>query len=263
MSLAPPRYIDVPHSAWPAAGAVRLAPGRVDLWWISLSELQGAMARWWATLSADERGRAARYRFERDRARFVAARGALRALLAGYIGEPAGRIALVSDAYGKPRAPAWPELRFNLSHAGERALYAVALGREVGVDIEEIRPELAGRDLAAQFFSAYELGELSRLPAAAWAEGFFNCWTRKEAYVKARGLGLFLDLAQFDVSLAPGEAATLLATRDNPAEAGRWSLHALDAGPGYSAALAVEGGISELRCLRLVDISPEVRHRRG
>lgn len=251
MSLAAPKQIDIPAAAWPAAGAVTLAPGRVDLWWVRLSVLQGAMARWWATLSPDERERAGRYRFERDRAQFVAARGALRALLTGYVGEPAGQIALAAGAYGKPCAPAWPRLRFNLSHAGDRAVYAVALDREVGVDIEELRPELAGRAIAAQFFSAHELRELDRLPSAAWAEGFFTCWTRKEAYIKARGLGLSLDLAQFDVSLAPGEAAALLATRDNPAEAGRWSLHALDAGPGYIAALAAEGSISELRYLRL------------
>jgi 4'-phosphopantetheinyl transferase len=151
---------------------------------------------------------------------------------------------LAYNAYGKPElAPDSnaPPLRFNLSHSHELALFGFAYGREIGIDIEYIRPTFAREQIAAQFFSPRENAALRLLAADQHALGFFNCWTRKEAYIKARGQGLSLPLDQFDVSLTPGEPAVLLQTRDIPQEAARWSLHALAPGPGYLAALAVEG----------------------
>jgi 4'-phosphopantetheinyl transferase len=127
-------------------------------------------------------------------------------------------------------------------------LVAVARGREVGVDIEQVRPEVAEERIPEQFFSPREVEVLRGLPAEQQVQGFFNCWTRKEAYVKAVGEGLSLPLDSFEVSLAPGEPAALLRTRPDPRDAERWVLSALRPGRGYAAALVVEGRPGPLRC---------------
>ena len=139
-------------------------------------------------------------------------------------------------------------LRFNLSHSRGLALYAVALDREVGVDVEFVRDDFAVEEIATSFFSPGEVAALKALPACSRVEGFFNCWARKEAYVKARGEGLSIPLAHFEVSLAPGGRAALLSVLDNRREDLRWSLRGLTPGAGYAAAVAVEGRGLRLAC---------------
>jgi 4'-phosphopantetheinyl transferase len=195
-------------------------------------------------LSADELQRAARFHFPRDRRRYTVARGVLRHILGRYLRRPPSELRFRYSAYGKPAladAFADAEVRFNVSHSHEMALFAVTSGREVGVDIEYLGREIRGEEIAERFFSAHERANLRALPAEMRHQAFFNCWTRKEAYIKAHGEGLSLPLDQFDVSLAPGEPAALLATRSDPQEALRWSLQTLTPGPSYVAALAVEG----------------------
>jgi 4'-phosphopantetheinyl transferase len=231
-------------SAWPPP----LAAGDVHAWRIGLAASAAELSQLESLLTAAERARAARFHFERDARRWTAARAALRALLAGYTGAAPSAIELETGPHGKPRLRgAARDLRFNLSHSGELALCAIALGREVGIDVEEVRADRAGDDIARRFFAPAEVAALAALPAAARVEAFFACWTRKEAYVKARGAGLALGLDRFEVSLAPGSAAALLATHDEPAELERWQLSALDPGPGYAAALVVEGRAA-VRC---------------
>ncbi|MGD2071123.1 MAG: 4'-phosphopantetheinyl transferase superfamily protein, partial [Gemmatimonadota bacterium] len=202
-------------------------------------------------LSPDERARADRFRLPEDHRRFVTVRHALRLVLGGHLGEAPDSIRFRYGPQGKPalEAPgAADAVRFNVSHAGDRALIAVARGREVGVDIERVRLEpVDALDLAERFFSSREAEALASLPPAQVASAFHAGWTRKEAFMKAVGKGLALPLDAFDVSLTPGEPARLLATRWDPAEAERWSLKALDVGPGYAAALAVEGHDWSLR----------------
>jgi 4'-phosphopantetheinyl transferase len=154
------------------------------------------------------------------------------------------------SAYGKPAlGDEFNEegLRFNLSHAGGVALYAVSLSRELGIDLELIRHDYCDERIAEQFFSPREVAALRALPAEMQPEAFFNCWTRKEAYIKARGEGLSLRLDQFAVSLAPGSRAELLDVGGEPQELMRWTLMALDPGPGYVGALAVEGSDWKLK----------------
>jgi len=139
-------------------------------------------------------------------------------------------------------------LCFNLSHADGLALYAVTCGRQLGVDIERVRADLVDAQVAEQFFSPQEVAALRALSGNIQPQAFFNCWTRKEAYIKARGEGLSLPLDQFDVSLAPGEPAALLRTGGEPREVTRWSLKELSPGGDYVAALAVEGHGWRLRC---------------
>jgi 4'-phosphopantetheinyl transferase len=230
----------------PAPHQPTLGPHEVHLWLADLAAASAIAQELLPTLSPDERARAARFRFAQDRERFSAARGILRAILARYLAQPAAAIRFSYTPYGKPALAEHPAICFNLSHAGERAIYAVAQGRPLGVDIEHVRAELASATIAAQFFSAYEVQALGQLAPDDWEQAFFRCWTRKEAYVKARGLGLALALDQFDVTLAAGEAA-LLATRDDPAEAGRWTLYDPGLAPPYVGALAIAGPITTIR----------------
>lgn len=217
----------------------RPAEGEVLLWRASLDAAPAEAL--FATLSPDEHERAGRYRFARDRHRFVAGRGLLRRILAGALGISPSEVRFAYGAYGKPMAEGEPAhgIRFNVSHSGGLFVCAVAAGREVGVDVERIRPDLADEAIARQFFSPSEVAELLATPSERRTEAFLRCWTRKEAYVKATGLGLSLPLDSFDVSLHPEEPAAPLRTRPDPSETGRWILVDLPCPAGYLAALAV------------------------
>jgi 4'-phosphopantetheinyl transferase len=205
------------------------------------------------TLAPDERERAARFRFLKDRQRFIAARGVLREVLARYLNQDPARLEFCYGPSGKPTLAAGMgagELRFNLSHSHGLALYAITRRREIGVDLEYVRPQLAEEQIAERFFSRHEVEALRALPASIQPEAFFHCWTRKEAYIKARGEGLAVPLDSFDVSLAPGEPPALLSVRSDPREAARWSLETLSPGSGYVGAVAAEGSDWSIRLWR-------------
>jgi 4'-phosphopantetheinyl transferase len=239
------------HLWRPPPAALTLSRAEVHVWRAALDPAASCVEQLQRTLSADELHRAARFRFPRDRRRFIVGRGALRDILGRYLGVPPCALGFRYNAYGKPAladVTAEGGLCFNVSHSHELALFAVTCGREVGVDIEYLRQEIACETIAEHFFSARERASLLALPTEVKPQAFFNCWTRKEAYIKAHGEGLSLPLDQFDVSLAPGEPAALLATHSEPREALRWSLQALTPGPGYVAALAVEGQDWHLTC---------------
>ena len=131
-------------------------------------------------------------------------------------------------------------MEFNLSHSGDFALIAVTQGRKIGVDVERIRQGISSHVIAQQYFSKAEVAELQSLPIDQRESAFFTCWTRKEAYIKAQGLGLALPLESFDVSLTPGQPAILRATRPDEKESTRWTLRSLDVDPNYAGAIAVE-----------------------
>ncbi len=230
-----------------------LGDGEVHVWQAGLELVASEIQSLFDLLSADERDRAARFHFPRDRNRFIIARGRLRSLLSRYLGVAPNQLEFDYSPYGKPALSegcGGGSLRFNLSHSHKLALYVVARHREVGIDVEYRRADLADEEIARRFFSPREVSTLLALPAEMRLEAFFNCWTRKEAYIKARGEGLSLPLDQFDVTLAPGEAAALIRTLGDPQEASRWSLAQIFPGPGYSAALAVEGQLGEIKYWR-------------
>jgi 4'-phosphopantetheinyl transferase len=239
------------HLWLPPPAELTLSSAEIHVWRASLDPAASCIERLQSSLSADERQRAARFHFPRDRRRFTVARGVLRDILGRYLGVPPSALAFCYSTYGKPAladVAVATGLRFNVSHSHEMALFAVARGREVGVDIEYLGREIRAEEIAERFFSAHERANLRALPAEVKHQAFFNCWTRKEAYIKAHGEGLSLPLDQFDVTLAPGEPAVLLATRSDPREALSWSLQALTPGPDYVAALAVEGQSWHLTC---------------
>jgi 4'-phosphopantetheinyl transferase len=195
-----------------------------------------------AMLSRDEIERASHFRFEHDRSRFIASRSILRQLLSLYAACEPESISLEYDAWGKPALAAKfadSDIRSNLSHSQGLATYAIARGREVGVDVEMLRPNFATRRIAERFFSRTEVESLRSLPREHQARAFFVCWTRKEAYLKALGRGLSIDLASFDVSLRPEERLALPRCVD----ATRWSLEAFQPCNGYVGAIAVQGPV--------------------
>lgn len=228
----------------PPPGDLSLPIDEVQVWRLSLDLPASRVERLRQTLAPDELGRARRFHFEKDRQRFIVARGLLRLILSRYLDVEPSQLRFSYSDYGKPALippPTHKMLNFNVSHSQGLALYAITRNRQVGIDVEYIRPVPEIKEIAQRFFSAQENAVLRGLPETVKLEAFFNCWTRKEAYIKARGEGLSLPLDQFDVSLAPGEPARLLRVSGDSKEPCCWSLRAMSPVPGYVAALAVKG----------------------
>ena len=226
--------------------ALNLENRQVDVWRLSLGLLTDSVKLTESTLSADEKERAARFHFEADRNQFAIAHGALRNILGRYLHRDPAELTFSINQYGKP-ALVNSNVEFNLSHSGDFVLIAVTQGRKIGVDVERIRQGISSHVIAQQYFSKAEVAELQSLPIDQRESAFFTCWTRKEAYIKAQGLGLSLPLEGFDVSLTPGHPAILRATRPDEKEATRWTLRSLDVDPNYAGAVAVEGSAFDCR----------------
>ena len=161
-----------------------------------------------------------------------------------YLRRSPADVAFQYGTHGKPalaKESGRADVRFNVSHSGDMAVYGIILGREVGVDIEYVRYDFPCREISGRFFSPREVNMLEEVPAPLQREAFFQCWTRKEAYIKARGLGLSLPLNSFDVSLKPSEPPALLESREEGQAASDWDMSSWKPGPGYLAAVIVEG----------------------
>jgi 4'-phosphopantetheinyl transferase len=221
-----------------------LRDDEVHLWRLDLATIASNEDRWQSMLSNEEKQRSSRFHFTVDRQRFVTSRAVLRMLLAAYLNLKPSDIAFSYSEKEKPflASPyADTGLTFNVSHSGEVALLAFTRLRRIGVDVEVLRDNIEIEQIARRFFSAREQEELAGLKSDDKPRGFFRCWTRKEAYIKAVGDGLSLPLAQFDVTLGSTLKSVLLATRPDPDEASHWLLQEINAGDGYAAALCVEG----------------------
>ena len=228
-----------------------LAAEAVHVWRIRLDP-PGDQADAWELLSDEERRRANRLVQERHRRRFVAAHSALRRILAGYTARQARELEFTTGEHGKPALAAAVgdsrrAVEFNLSHSADLALVAVARERPVGVDLERWEREMDHLALATRFFSPVERENLRALAERHddLVDGFFAAWSRKEAYLKARGEGVLRGLHHFDVTLAPGEPARLLADRLDSA-IDRWRMRAIVAELDYSAAIVVADPLEEL-----------------
>lgn len=230
----------------PPPDSLTLDNQHVDVWRLSLDLSVDFVKSIESTLSADEKERAARFHFEADKNRFIVAHGALRKILGRYLQCDPSELTFSVNQYGKP-ALVNSALEFNLSHSGDLALVAVTQGRKIGVDVERVRQGISSHVIAQQYFSKSEVAELQSLPIEQRVAAFFICWTRKEAYIKAQGLGLALPLESFDVSLTPNQPAVLRETRPDTHESARWTLRSLDVDSNYAGALAVEGSALDLR----------------
>jgi 4'-phosphopantetheinyl transferase len=197
------------------------------------------------TLSPEELDRAERYRFGLDRRRFIVAHVALRRLLAGYLGIEPASVRIVSGPRGKPElAPSvssW--LRFNMSRSYGLAVFAVGGDRELGVDVERVRTHMDLQPLVDRVLSVAERGALDQFAPEARRRAFLRYWTRKEACLKALGVGLAVAPHKLDVTndrVKPPARGSIRGLLEPGCE---WSLHDADLSPGYVAALAVEGDL--------------------
>jgi 4'-phosphopantetheinyl transferase len=231
-------FIDEPQFP----GVRELQSDAVHVWRRSLAADPTALERVSDVLSEQERERAARYRVEHARNAFALTRGALRLLLAAYLDQSPQSVRFHIAEYGKPLLDPACDLHFNVSHTEGLALLVFANRRRVGIDVEKIRSQPDALKLAHRFFSERERRQLENLPAQELPAAFFRCWSRKEAYIKARGEGLSLPLHEFDVAVETAPAQILLATRPDPDEARQWMLHDVPVPAGYVAAAGVFTG---------------------
>lgn len=216
----------------------------VHVWAIDLGDADFDASRWQQRLSPEERARAVRFKFERDRSRFVAAHTALRDIIASYLSRPPASLRFSDGPNGKPKLAAPfsnSNIEFNLSHSHERALVAVNEGHEIGVDIEFVRADFDFQEVASHFFTKREITSLNALPQALQRQAFYKCWTSKEAFLKAKGTGLSGQLDEVEIALA-GEHTWITARVTG------WTLSALEPGGGYEAALVRQGGPVEVSC---------------
>ena len=236
--------MEISDAAFRLEARIALPEDEVHLWRVDLAAVAKGEQRWAQILSADERERAARFHFSQDRQFFTATRALLRTILASYVESDAKELVFRYSEKEKPSlspSQSGNQVDFNVSHSGTIALLAFARERALGVDVEQLREDFDHEAIARRFFSEQEQRQLAALAPPERYHGFFRCWTRKEAYIKAQGSGLSLPLHQFDVSLRPGDLNALLTTRPDSTEAEHWSLQEVPAADGYVAALCVRG----------------------
>ncbi len=231
------------------AKELSLPQDELHIWLAPLDVQPQQRAKLRSHLNEDEVSRAERFVFPRDRDHFIVARGRLRELLGKYQHCPPNAVQFKTGRYGKlSLLDNREQLRFNLSHSHGLALYAFCVGHELGIDTEKIQPEFAGEAISRRYFSATEQRELAEMPRELRDTAFFLCWTRKEAYIKARGDGLQIPLDSFDVSLRPGEPETL-----RSADSSRWRMQSFAPTPEFVAAIVMEGEIHSVRFLECGD----------
>jgi len=228
-----------PWNATRIGSVPELEPGSVHLWQTPLEDCASEITIPCELLSRDEQEKALRLREGRPRNDFVVTRGTLRALLAKYLSAAPQEVEFCYGIHGKPLLGGNSNLRFNVSHTQGLAIMAFARDRAVGVDVESMSRKTEVKPLAERFFSDSEWQCLRRLSGQELRAAFFRCWTRKEAYIKAKGDGLALPLRQFDVSIAAGDRDALLATRPDPGEAACWTISDVPVTAEYAAAVAV------------------------
>jgi 4'-phosphopantetheinyl transferase len=230
-------------SSWPA-----LPTDEAHVWLAHLPAARTAMAHLTTLLSRDEAQRAQQFRFDQHRERWQFTRAILRSLLGRYLDATPQKITFALGEHGKPRLerPALRDFHFNTSHSGDYAAFAFTRVADIGVDIEQVREDMTRREeIARRYFAPGEWKHLESLPERERARAFFDLWTRKEAFVKARGDGLFSGLDQFEVSLAN---TSLLRTATGGTI--EWSMSALPEVEGYSGAVVVKASSCVLKFYR-------------
>ena len=238
-----------PSNAWHTPGEIpRVSTIQVHVWKVELNQPPGVVLTLRQSLAPDELARAKRFRLDRDRRRFIVGRAALRDIVSRYLSTDPSHIRFIYGDRGKPRLDTGQsscdtdsELCFNLSHSGELALVAIALGRQVGIDVEFLDPTVDRELLARGSFTPQEQAQLAALPEPLQLRAFFEGWTRKEAFLKVSGQGLSTPLVQIEVSLIPGEPPLLLRAGSDRTEPSRWFLHDIRVDNHHAAAVVVGG----------------------
>lgn len=230
---------------FPAPKILTVRPGDLHVWRV-WCERAGPLEYFQKVLAADEIQRADRFRVEGARRDFIVTRAILRELLGRYLNLQSDEIRLCYGIHGKPALAGGGKealIRFNVSHSHGLALLAFGDQREIGVDVEWIKPEYPGKEIAERFFSEQEVFELSTLPPSLISTAFFKCWTRKEAYVKARGGGLQIPLRSFSVCVQDDEQRQIRDEANN-----LWSIYPLQPGDEFAGAAVAAGRDGRVQC---------------
>ncbi|MHA4844102.1 4'-phosphopantetheinyl transferase family protein [Flavitalea antarctica] len=233
-------WLDTPHN-------LILSEDEVHVWRADLEIDERTKTSLLTLLSPDEKNRAQKFRFAKDSRNFIAARGILRLLIGKYLAINPAEFSFQYSKFGKPGIANNNTLHFNISHSQNIALFAFSKRFNIGVDVEFVNPDIEVRDIARNFFSTNEIRKLLALPGNQQALGFFNCWTRKEAFIKAVGEGLSFPLDKFEVSLEPDKPAALLATDWDPEEVSKWSVYSLFPGANFVGCLVIEGFVEHVK----------------
>ena len=223
----------------------------VHVWRVPLNIPDKLLNQLFQLLNKDENDRANRFHFEKDRKRYISTRGHLRVLLGKYLKQEPDTLVFRYNKYGKPFLTD-NSIEFNVSHSNDLGLIAFDQDQEIGVDIEWMRPDFGGLKIAKRFFSSEEVLELEALPPDEQAQGFFNCWSRKEAYIKALGKGLAIPLDKFSVNLSPGIKAVLLSTTHNPQALYNYKLFNIKTDPDYASALICDKSRNDVKLFDLI-----------
>ena len=238
----PSRPLSEIATLWPRRSRVpRLEAGEVHVWAAALDATGDRQLRLAATLTPEERERAARFRTSELRRRWTAGRGLLREILGHYLAVEPAAVRFGRNAHGKPMLAGEAQLpiALNLARSGGLGVYAFTSSHAVGVDLEEVREFPEMRAMAGNTFSRGERAALEAVSHEDFLAAFFRCWTRKEAFLKARGTGLLAALDSFDVEVVPDRPAALLRVSGDAAAPGQWTLLNLEPALGYLGALAV------------------------
>lgn len=236
------------HTTWknPPAILPPLSPTEVHIWRADLNPPPAEIDKFWQTLADNEKARAQRFKFPIHQRRSIVSRGILRQLLASYLHQPAHSLVFSYNPHGKPQLvfPSLP-LQFNASDSQELAVFAFTLENAIGIDLEFIKADIEAEAIGQRYFSTEEMWALSQVPDDKKNEAFFSLWTRKEAFIKAIGEGLFFPLKEFTVNLQ--EEAQLLSIHEDKEAAKHWTLRAFSPEENFKGAVAIDGQIKNFQ----------------
>lgn len=219
----------------------------VHVWFVQLDSSNIDINYLFSLLTIEERNRALRFHFVKDKNNFIVARGLLRILLSEYLNKDPQAIEFHYNQYGKPFLNDNLNLQFNLSHCHNVALFTFVQYYEIGIDIESNTRQIEIDEIAQRFFSEGEYQLLKSLEGDNKRKAFFNGWARKEAFLKALGQGLSYSLAKVEFTLLPEQPAKFLAIHDNEQDINDWSVHELNPVQDYAAALVVKGKLQSIK----------------
>lgn len=224
-----------------------LEPNQVHIWSASITNHENRLPVYWSFLTNEEKEKAQKFKFLKDKNCFVIAKGILRKLLASYLSLSPKEINLKLGEYGKPFLHHSSNLQFNISHSRSEILLGFIQTLPIGIDIEYTKREIDVKNIAKHFFAEEEIEALLKLDTKYQTQAFYSCWTRKEAFIKALGSGLSFPLAEFVVSLDSLKKAKLIATKWDKKEKEKWILQPIEPRENYIGAFAVKGNVSKIQ----------------
>ena len=232
-----------------------LGDGEAHVWCVELDQSPSRTDKLFQLLSEEEQQRAKQFRFEEKRGHFIVGRATLRQLIGGCLKASPAALEFSYTQRGKPELAGAlaGKVHFNVSHSDSLALIALTRVCPVGVDVERVRPRQYDMEIARRFFTARESAGLESLQEAERPSAFFNLWTRKEAWLKATGVGISESLGRVEISFLPGEPACVVSVVDKPEEAKEWTLVELKPAKGFVGALAIRARGLNVRCWQWVE----------